>query len=243
MAQRFHPIGEEIAMEKQPITPPADSLQLRQEIIQACIYLMDIGFCIGTWGNIAVRVEEGLLVTPSRIDFRQMEPDDMVLVSWEGKKIGGYRLPTSESELHRLVLLHRPDMGVSVHSHSPYASAVSAARKSIPVCLEDMSQIIGGEVRCAEYTPAGRHKSLAEAAVAVMGDESAAVLLANHGPIVCGRNIPEALTAAQILEKSAMAFILTASIGGCVPIPSELVREERHRFLYKYGSPDDKPTE
>lgn len=230
-------------MKHEPIAPLPDTLELREEIIGACIFLMDIGFCIGTWGNIAVRVEDGLMVTPSRIDFRTMAPDDLVTISWEGKQIAGDRLPTSEAELHRMVLLHRPDLGASVHSHSPYASAVSAARKSIPVCLEDMSQIIGGEVMCAEYTPAGRHKSLAEAAVSVMGDHAAAVLLANHGPIVCGRTLAEALTAAQVLEKSAMAFLSAIPLGGCVPIPDELVREERYRFLYKYGGRDDHSAE
>lgn len=230
-------------MKMEPIAPCMDTPELREEIIQACIFLMDIGFCIGTWGNIAMRVQDGLLVTPSRIDFRQMRIEDLVTVSWEGKKIGGDRLPTSESELHRLILLHRPDMGASVHSHSPYASAISAARRSIPVCLEDMSQIIGGEVMCAEYAPAGRHRSLAEAAVSAMGDRSAAVLLANHGPIVCGRILAEALTAAQILEKAAMVFLTTIPLGGCVPIPADLVDEERYRFLYKYGNPNDAPTE
>ena len=156
--------------------------ELRDEVIRACCFLMDIGFVIGTWGNLGVRVKEGLLVTPSRIDFRTMIRDDLVLVSWEGRRIRGERLPSSESELHRMLLLKRPEMLVSVHSHSPYASAVSAMRRTMPVVLEDMSQIIGGEVHCAEYTPAGRHRSLAEAACESIGDVAAAVLLANHGP-------------------------------------------------------------
>jgi ribulose-5-phosphate 4-epimerase/fuculose-1-phosphate aldolase len=68
-----------------------------------------------------------------------------------------------------------------------------------------------------------------------MGQESSAVLLANHGPLVGGRDLAEAIVAAQVLEKAAMAMLLTPSIGGPTVIPEDLVKEERHRFLYKYG--------
>lgn len=215
--------------------PQTDTQELRQRIIEACHFLTDIGFFIGTWGNIGVRLFEGLMVTPSRIDFKLMRPDDLVVVDWEGRRIKGERVPSSEMEVHRIILLNRPDLGASVHTHSPYACAVSCARRSIPVISEDVSQIIGGEIKCSCYVPAGRHSELADAAWESMGEVSAAVLLANHGPIVGGRDLSEAIVAAQVLEKAAMAFLLTPAIGGAAVIPQDLVNEERHRFLYKYG--------
>jgi L-fuculose-phosphate aldolase len=217
------------------VAPFQDNLDLRTAVIEACRYLTDLGFFIGTWGNIGVRLDEGLIVTPSRIDFRLIAPGDLVVVDWDGNKIRGHRVPSSEMEVHRLILLNRPDLGASVHTHSPYASAVSCARRSIPVISEDISQIIGGETRCSGYVPAGRHRDLAEAAWEAMGQESSAVLLANHGPLVGGRDLAEAIVAAQVLEKAAMAMLLTPSIGGPTVIPEDLVKEERHRFLYKYG--------
>jgi len=221
------------------VPPQRDTPDLRMQIIQVCVFLVDAGFVIGTWGNVGVRIEEGLIVTPSRIDFRKMEPDDLVVVDWEGKKISGHRLPSSEMHLHRLILLNRPDLGASVHTHSPYASAVACAGRSIPVLAEDVAQIIGGEIGCSRYVPAGRHRALAEAAWEAMGSESAAVLLANHGAVACGRDLDEALLAAQVLEKAAMAYVMASAVGGCTVIPDILVREERHRFLYKYGREED----
>ena len=71
-----------------------------------------IGHFIGTWGNVSVRVEDGVLLTPARVDYDAMTPDDLVVVDWEGNRAGGERLPTSEMHVHRLILKDRPDMGV-----------------------------------------------------------------------------------------------------------------------------------
>ena len=69
----------------------------------------------------------------------------------------------------------------------------------------------------------------------------AAVLLANHGVMCCGRNLEEALVASQILEKAAAMVLAAGGTGKVIPIPEEFVRSERHRFLYKYGTTHDAP--
>lgn len=216
-----------------------DTVELRSSVIAACLRMRELGYFIGTWGNIGVRTQRGLLVTPTRLDYDLMRPDDLVLVDWQGQRIGGHRLPSSEMELHRQVLMHRTDLGAVVHTHSQYATAIAAAGRSIPACVEDLAQIIGGAVRCSTYVPGGRHRELATAACAALGETSAAALLANHGAICGGRTLAEAVVAAQVLEKAALVFILAESLGGAVTIPASLVAEERDRFLHKYGTPAD----
>lgn len=216
-------------------TPCKDTTELRLSIIDASRRLSELGFCIATWGNFSVRVEEGLLITPSAIDYTRMTPADLVVCDWEGNRISGEQKPSTEMHLHRLLLLRRPEMGAVIHTHSPYASAAAAAVRAIPASTEDMAQIIGGPARCTEYVSGGLHLELAEAAAKRIGDDSAAVLLRNHGPVVMGRTLQEAVIAAQVLEKSAMLFVLAESLGGCVPLPEKAVREERRRFLFKYG--------
>ena len=218
--------------------PLTDTPELRRSIIDGCRRLSDLGFCIGTWGNISVRVEGGLLITPSRLDYDVMRPEDLAVVSWKGEILDGCRQPSSETELHRLLLERRSDIGAIVHSHSPYASLVSVARRNLPVCIEDMAQIIGDTVNCTSYTPGGRHRALAEAACAAIGDQAMAVLLANHGPVVGGRDLAEALVASQVLEKAAQAYLGAEALGGAHAIEAECVREERHRYLFKYGMED-----
>jgi len=221
------------------ICPPVPCTRaLRQEIIDACHYLAGLRFFISTWGNISVRVEGGMLITPSRMDYATLQPEDLVLVSMDGEQLEGARVPSSETALHRLVLAQRPDLGAVVHSHSPYASVLACAHRTLPVCVEDMAQIIGGDVHCAPYTPGGRHQALADAAVAAMGQDACAVLLANHGALTGGHTLAEAVVATEVLEKAAMLYLFAEQLGGCQRIPAECVAEERHRFVYKYGKPE-----
>jgi L-ribulose-5-phosphate 4-epimerase len=211
-----------------------DTTATRREIIEACRVLQRERHFIGTWGNISLRLEDGLLITPSRVDYAVMQPDDLVVVSWTGAKSKGSRVPSSELELHRLVMLQRKDLGALIHTHSPYAMTIASTHREIPVITEEMSQIIGGKVRCTRYIPAGRHLQFAEEACEKIGSVNA-VLIANHGALVGGTDIKTALLTADILEKIAFIMINAASLGGSTEIPSELVGEERHRFLFKYS--------
>lgn len=213
--------------------------QIKLEIISTCRAMERIGHFVGTWGNISVRVPEGFIVTPSRISYDTIVPADFVTVDLDGKIVAGHRLPSSETGVHRLVLRKKADVGAVIHSHPPYASAVSCLQRSIPVFVEDIAQIIGGEVKCTKYIPAGQHQKLAEEVANTIGEENA-VLLANHGVLVCGRTLSETFVACQILEKAAQMMLLAGSLGGVIPIPEEHVRSERHRFLYKYGTANDK---
>jgi len=215
-------------------------LALKQEMIEKCRLLEKLGYFIGTWGNISVRVPEGFIVTPSRVEYAVIEPRDFVTVSLEGTVLAGHRLPSSEPEIHRAVLNKKPDVGAIIHSHSPYATAVSCLHQAMPVFVEDVAQIIGGEVHCTRYVPAGQHKKIAEEVAITIGEENA-VLLANHGVMCCGRNLEEALVASQILEKAALMMLAAGGAGKVVPIPEEYVRSERHRFLHKYGTAHDAP--
>ena len=227
-------------MSQQAATIHQDTSELRQAVIRTCLFMRDrLGYFVGTWGNISVRLEDGLLVTPSRMIYDEVTPDDLVVVGWEGGVLRGNRVPTSELELHRQILRKRPDLGALVHSHSPWASVCACAHRSIPVLADDMAEVIGGEVRCAPHVPAGRHRELAQAAAESIGPDACAVLLGNHGVVAGGRDLAEAVVASQFVEKAAMILIHAQAIGGARPIAEESWREERHRYLYKYGKPED----
>lgn len=213
---------------------------LKVEIIEKCRLLEKMGYFVGTWGNISVRVPEGLIVTPSKVQYNAIKTSDFVTVSHSGDVLNGNRLPSSETEIHRALLNKKNNIGAAIHSHSPYATAVSCLHRPIPVFVEDMAQIIGGQVNCTRYVPAGQHKRIAEEVANTIGEENA-VLLANHGVICCGRDLEEAYVASQILEKAAMMMLAAGGLGPVIAIPEEYVRSERHRFLYKYGTTSDAP--
>lgn len=227
-------------MANKPVQAFADTPELRKSVLDTCFLMRDrLSYFIGTWGNMSVRVEEGLLVTPSRVNYEEMTLQDLVVVSWEGKKLKGERVPTSETELHRQVLLERPDLSVLIHHHAPWSSVMACAHHALPVLSDDMAEVIGGKVNCARHASAGRHKELAEAARTAIGPDACAVLMGNHGVICGGRTIEEAVNCCCIVEKAAQIYIHSKPLGGVVEIPEELWREERHRYLHKYGRPED----
>ncbi|MCJ7502329.1 MAG: class II aldolase/adducin family protein [Acidobacteriia bacterium] len=209
-------------------------------IIEKCRLLEKMGYFVGTWGNISVRVPEGFIVTPSRVQYDAIQASDFVVVSMDGNLVAGHRLPSSEAEIHRAVLNKKSSVGAIIHSHSPYATAVSCLHRPIPPFVEDLAQIIGGQINCTRYVPAGQHKRIAEEVANTIGEENA-VLLANHGVMCCGRDLDEAFVASQILEKAALMMLAAGAIGPVIPILDEFVSSERHRFLYKYGTPHDAP--
>lgn len=220
--------------------PVADTVELREQIIRSCLYLRDhLGYFFGTWGNISVRIQDGLLLTPSRVSYDSLKTEDLVVVSMEGRVIKGHRMPTSEMLLHLLLMKSRPDFGAIVHSHSPYAATVSCCHKEIPVLVDDMAEIVGGPVNCSAYVSAGEHKEMAISAQAAIHPESFAVLLGNHGSVAAGRDLQEAIVCSQCVERAAMIFLQSQNLGGAIAIPEKLWKQERHRYLFKYGTKAD----
>jgi L-fuculose-phosphate aldolase len=209
-----------------------------KEIINTCLDLEKIGYFIGTWGNVSVRVDEGLIVTPSRMSYSSITHNDFVVLSPTGQVLSGHRLPTSEADIHRLTYNRRCDIRAIIHSHSPCATAVACLHRSIPPFVEDLVQIVGGKVKCAPYVPAGQHQKIAAAVARTIGRVNA-VLLANHGCMGCGRTLAEAFLVCRIVEKAAYMMLAAGALGKVKSIPGKFVKSERYRFLYKYGTSAD----
>jgi L-fuculose-phosphate aldolase len=216
-----------------------DNFELKQQIILACRKLEELGYVVGTYGNVSARVDGGLIITPSRVDYTTLTPEDLVTVSLDGDILEGHRLPSSELEVHRFIYVARPDVGAVVHTHSLYATAASCTGKGIPVIVEEQSQVIGDAIRCTNYVPAGQHAALGEEVARALGSSNA-VLLANHGTVSCGRNMDEALFTARITERVAQMYLLASAAGGVQLIPPEHVASEHHRYRHKYGTALDR---
>jgi L-fuculose-phosphate aldolase len=172
------------------------------------------------------------------VDYDVLQPEDMVTVADDSSVLDGRRLPSSETAVHRYIYLRRPDINAIVHTHSLFATALSCLHQTIPVIVEEQSQVIGSEIRCTRYIPAGQHEALGREVAETLG-QSHAVLLANHGTVSCGRSLAEALFTCQVTERVAQMRLLTSAVGQAIPIPQEYIESERHRFLYKYGTSDD----
>ena len=211
------------------------NLEIKKQIIETCLWLHEKELVISTWGNVSVRVDNHIILTPSKIAYDVLTPEDMVTIDYEGHIIDGFRVPTSERELHRLIYLARPDVNCVIHFHPVYASAICASGEGIPPILEDMSQILRGGVPITpKYIDAGDHIALGEAAVKYLGQKNA-VLLRNHAPVCVGIDIEHTKIACLVLEKAAMSYIALKNKFPVETIPDELIELEHHRFFYVYG--------
>ena len=212
------------------------NLDIKKKIIETCLWLQEKDLVIGTWGNVSVRVDDRIILTPSRIDYKVMEPEDMVTIDLEGNVVEGFRSPTTEKEVHRNIYIARKDVGAIVHFHPKYGTAMCAQDEGIPCITEEMSQLLGGSVPITpKYVRAGEHEKLGIIAAETIGKKNA-VLLRNHAPVCCGKDLDEAITCCQVVEKSALIFLsLKAANLNIQKIPDELVEVENHRFKYDYG--------
>ena len=215
---------------------PSDSRQLRQQIIDTCLWLGQKGLTISTWGNISVRLADGnLLITPSKIQYDVMTPDDLVVLAPDGTVVRGFRLATSERELHRGILNARPDVNAIIHTHSPYAMACCCLNDGIPPITEEMCQLLGGGIpMTSRFVASEKHVELGEEVTRSIG-EANALLIRNHGPVCCGSSLEEAKVCCQVVEKSAQIYLSVKSDPSLQVIEEQWVRAGRIYFKEGYG--------
>lgn len=206
--------------------------KLKQELLAAGKFLVAKNLVAGTWGNLSVRLNNQVIITPSGSNYNLLTIEDLVVVDLQGQILSGNRPPSSELACHLAVYNQHPQLQAVVHTHSLYASACAAARRPIPAIIEDLIQIVGGDVAVATYALPGTAE-LANNLVTALADKSA-VLLANHGVVTCGISLNEALLAAEIVEKAAQIFILAQQLGGGVILPPEDIAIMRNFYLAKY---------
>ncbi|HHV36031.1 MAG TPA: class II aldolase/adducin family protein [Syntrophomonadaceae bacterium] len=212
--------------------PPQSKVQA---VIETGKIIANSGLVSGTWGNISVRLSslDSFLITPSGVSYHDLTGDDLVMVDLQGKVMAGRLKPSSETPLHTAIYRARQDIKGIVHTHSSFASVFTVTRKPLPPVLEEMAQILGGEVRVASYAPAGTSE-LAAAAVSALGDR-AAVLLANHGVVGVGRSLKEALLVCQVVEKGALVYLFSQLNGTPFLLSDQDVSALRNNFLESYG--------
>lgn len=208
---------------------------IRKKIIDTAQKMLEEGLVQGTWGNVSCRIpdEPFMIITPSGMDYLRLEPEDLVVVDWEGNLVEGRWKPSTEAHLHGEIYKNRSDIGAIVHSHSPHATAFAVSRRPIPVITEELAQVAGGPINVADYSPCGTQQ-LAETAVKVM-DKCCAVLLANHGIVGTGKDLAEALRNCLIVERTARIAILAETLGGYTELDPEQVEYLRQGFIHEYG--------
>src|SRR5246127_2569640 len=187
------------------------STELRMAVIDACRELTRRGLTHGTSGNVSVRYDEQrFFVSPSGMDYELLQAGDVTLMDLDGRWFGRRR-PSSEWRFHRDIFKSRRDVGAIVHTHSPRATALACTGRGIPA-FHYMVAVAGGrDIRCAPYCAFGTQE-LSDAALTAL-TERRACLLANHGVIATGADLPGAMALAAEVENLALQYCAALSLG------------------------------
>ncbi len=192
--------------------------EAQEAILKACRQMTEEGLIVRTWGNVSARLSrEEFLITPSGIDYADMEGDDLVIVSIRNLKYDGKYKPSSEKAMHARIYDRRPECGFIIHTHQKIASAVSVLGEdldldsymSVPsfadpetaVVTKEERAVLGGFVPCAEYGLSSTKKLAKNVSKAVVKHpQSKAVLMKAHGAVLLGRDEELAMEQARVLE-------------------------------------------
>jgi len=183
--------------------------KLRDQMCLLGKSMFDRGLTVGSSGNLSVRTDNGWLMTPTNSCLGRLDPATLSKVDAQGNLLSGDK-PTKESFLHLSVYEKRPTAGAIVHLHSTHSVAVSCLadtdpKQPIPPITPYYVMKIGNLVLLPYYAPGDM--TLANAVKEVAGKHHA-ILLANHGPVVAGKDLESAVYATEELEETAKLYLL-----------------------------------
>ncbi|WP_315324613.1 class II aldolase/adducin family protein [Treponema socranskii] len=170
--------------------------------------LYDRQLTTASGGNISLRVsDDEFCITPSSLDKGSLTAESIAVVKFDGTNLTPELKLSIESEMHRQILLKRPDLRAVVHAHPVFASAFATAQP----CVLDSRLIaetyfILGEIVNVPYFIMGS-KELADA-VSEAVVHNTAVLLENHGALCAAKDLLHAFDGIDLMERLAQMTIL-----------------------------------
>lgn len=184
----------------------------RNEIVRYGKKLITSRLTTGTGGNLSIidREKGFVAISPSGIEYFEMEPEDIVIVDLNGAVKEGTRAPSSELSAHLALYRHRDDIGAVLHTHSAYATTIACLNLELPA-VHYLVGFAGKKVPLAPYATYGSEE-LAENICNTIGLNNA-VLLANHGLITVGKDITTAFIIAEEIELVARIYCQAKSAG------------------------------
>lgn len=202
-----------------------DEQTLRQAIVETGRRLYERGYIAAADGNISVRLPDGqrFLATPTGVCKGYLTPDMLAIVDAQGHKLQGPLEPSSELAMHMTIYRLRPDINAVVHAHPPCGTGFAAAGQALTKPLISEVVLTLGCIPLAEYgTP-----STMELAQAIMPyvPHYDALLLANHGALTYGSDLPNAYFKMETLEHFARIYLVARLVGEEKPLPPEAVEK------------------
>jgi ribulose-5-phosphate 4-epimerase/fuculose-1-phosphate aldolase len=193
----------------------ADENRLREQLVDFGKSLFERGLTAGSSGNLSVRLNDGdgWLLTPTNASLGRLDPARLSKLDSDGRLQAG-DAPSKEAFLHRAMYRERPAAGAIVHLHSTHSAAVSCmCGLNHDDCIPPLTPYFVMKIGRLPLLPYHRPGDPALGdAIGALARKHAAVLLANHGPVVSGSSLEAAVYAAEELEETAKLFLLLRDV-------------------------------
>jgi L-fuculose-phosphate aldolase len=208
------------------------------QVLEAARLMAAKGLVVGTSGNVSMRLEKDdgrrlMAITPNARHYDSMGVGDIVVADFEGENVEGELRLSIEKLLHIGIYKARSKVNAVIHSHPTFGNIVSVAGLEIPEILDDQVTYLGGEIKLARYAIPGT-PDLVDNTLEALGPRNGA-LLANHGAVSVGRDMKEAFTACELLEKTSQIYVFARLLGKVVPLPEDAQAVEKAFFNYQHG--------
>lgn len=193
------------------------------------------GLVAGTEGNVSARTPEGnVLITPSGLDYAVTEPEDIVVVSLDGKTLEGSFEPSVETPMHTGIYRARPETLSIVHTHARFSTTLACLNWEIPPVHYMLANLSDeGRVPVARYATYGTEE-LARSAAQALGRAHRACLLSNHGTICVGASVSEAYSRTELLEQMAEIYYRARTAGEPITLTAGEIAEVAAK-IHDYG--------
>lgn len=212
-----------------------DDLETRKKVADALRHLVDSGLTSGSSGNISVRTDTGMLITPTGVLPKDLEAEHIVAMQLDGCVGEDQLLPSSEWRMHADIYNNKPGLEAVVHCHSNYATILACAHKSIPAQHYMIAATGSYEIPLADYATFGS-QTLSDAVEEALS-HSLACLMANHGQLATGFTLEGAVKLAELVEELAHWHWGALAIGGPQLLSQEQMDEVICAFA-TYGQQD-----
>jgi L-ribulose-5-phosphate 4-epimerase len=181
----------------------------KQQVVDTCHTLLERGYLKATEGNISARIsgQNAFAITPSNYDYAKMQADDICILDFDMQRLEGEMKPSIENGMHAGVYQTRPDVHCIIHTHQPYASALALIKAPIPALFDEQVTRLGRSVEIISYAPSGTG-FLKNAVKSKVKNGNNAYIMQNHGVLIFGGDMEQAIHNMALLEKCALTYLI-----------------------------------
>ena len=184
---------------------------LRQQVVDTARLLASGGLSVGKSGNVSVRFNSGMLITPSAVEYDKLSLEDIVYMENGVEEVAAKFAPSSEWRFHEAILQSRQDVNAVIHAHATYCTALACVGRAIPA-FHYMVAIAGGDdIPLADYALYGTDE-LSDYVVDVLRGRNAC-LMANHGMLAISHDLHSAFNLAIEIENLAKQYSVALKLG------------------------------